>query len=211
LARLQIPEIFKKAGGRVLYLDADILILNDLLPLWRANLEGGVLGAALDKGIFDMIKRDDVKAASLPTVARYFNSGVLLIDVDRCQEFGLAEKAMSYLKLNTASPFSDQDALNAACDGEWARLENKWNWQIYPDSPCVSDLPSTARPNIVHFVTSNKPWLFKEINVHAALYDSVRNQTRFYRKPLPRMIDAVRIGWALCRRAVRNLLGKSFR
>ena len=41
--------IFPDTVSRVLYLDCDILVLDDLRALWETDLEGHVLGAVLDR------------------------------------------------------------------------------------------------------------------------------------------------------------------
>src|SRR5262245_2036394 len=47
-ARLLIPSILPTHVQRALYLDADILVLKDLRPLWGTELGGRVVGAVND-------------------------------------------------------------------------------------------------------------------------------------------------------------------
>lgn len=41
--RLLIPELFKDKYNKVLYIDSDALVLNDILPLFQTNLDGNML------------------------------------------------------------------------------------------------------------------------------------------------------------------------
>ncbi|MGZ9156923.1 MAG: glycosyltransferase, partial [Candidatus Binatia bacterium] len=65
------------------------------------------------------------------------------------------------------SPFSDQDALNVACDGLWTRLDPRWNFLDCYESKKLSQLSAEGRPGIVHFVTYDKPWNAGFLNVNA--------------------------------------------
>ena len=126
-ARLLIPDIFPETVSRILYLDCDILVLNDLQELCEADLEGNVVGAVVD-GLDTNLKNNTVPTA-VPRVRDYFNCGVLLIDLDKWRANHISSRALEYLNLNPESPFSDQDALNVACDGigkSWTSVGTTW-------------------------------------------------------------------------------------
>lgn len=183
LARLGIPEMFREQGGRVLYLDADLLVLGDLAELCNIDMCGAPLAA-----VIDFLAELDFKAGRLehrlgmPKVTSYFNSGVLLFDVDASIRHGLTARAMEYLAANTTSPYPDQDALNVACDRAWKKLSPLWNFQGHRNSPVrVDRLPPSERPHIVHFVWIHKPWIPRAGNVNAPLYNYYRGRTRFPR------------------------------
>lgn len=109
---------------RVLYLDADILIRKDIHPLWITDLHDHAIGAALDVG---HPKGHD--GVSLSTGSRYFNAGVLLLDLSklRVDLSGLHETCR---RLQNA-PYADQDALNAhfSVSGGWEEFSVRWNAQ----------------------------------------------------------------------------------
>ncbi len=113
-----------------MYLDADILVLDDLESLWETDLEGAVVGAVLD-GLDPKLKHGDPGFEEVPRVQDYFNSGVLLIDLGRWREERISERALELLINHPQSLFSDQDALNIVCDGRWKKLDPRWNFQDY--------------------------------------------------------------------------------
>jgi lipopolysaccharide biosynthesis glycosyltransferase len=208
-ARFLIPRIFPDTVSRVLYLDCDLLVLDDLRALWATDLEGNVLGAALD-GLDTQLKNQTVRVP-VPRVRDYFNAGVLLIDLDQWRRAQIVETALDYLKRCPGSPYSDQDALNVACDGRWKKLDSRWNYLAYNENLTVTELAGEHKPSIVHFTTWNKPWRPGVPNANAALYDSFRGRTRFPRNSMDRMEATLRIGWSHIKALRKAMRGKATR
>ncbi|MBO9127497.1 glycosyltransferase family 8 protein [Rhizobium sp. 16-488-2a] len=178
-ARLVLPGVLADKAGKVLYLDSDILVFGDLSPLCDIDLGDAVIGAALDP-LDAPVKQNKLGLEKVPRVGHYFNAGVLLIDLGNWRNAQVTEKALHYLDRFPNSPFSDQDALNVACDGYWKQLDNKWNFQCEPHESIVSPVDA-ERPAIAHFITKSKPWKPSSMSVNAACYDAVRAKTRFAR------------------------------
>jgi lipopolysaccharide biosynthesis glycosyltransferase len=179
-ARLTIPRIFADSVRRVLYLDADLLVLDDLGPLWDMNLNGAVVGAVLDRADAHLKARVPVPNDEVPYVRDYFNAGILLIDLDRWRKERISENAMDYLRCHPGTKFMDQDALNVACDGRWMALDPRWNFQEHFDTAVLGMMPA-ERPKIVHFAGHLKPWDADTLNSNAGLYDTFRSRTLFAR------------------------------
>ena len=204
-ARLLLPELF--AGTpRVLYLDADILVLGDLGPLREMDLGGAATGAVLDE-MDGRIQAQPSRHAGIPRVHAYFNAGVLLIDLERWRTEGIAARALDYLAAHPDSPYSDQDALNVACEGRWLDLGPRWNYQH--DDRLLGELPEP--PAIVHFVSREKPWRPASLSRNAGFYDAFRSRTAFARTRPERMRDGIAWGWHLSRRAWRYGLLRALR
>lgn len=193
-ARFVIPGIFPESVSKVLYLDSDILVLDDLGPLWETPLEGFVMGAILD-GLDSLIKRGEPGIGKVPRVQDYFNAGVLLIDLQRWRQERISEKALEYLSQYPQSPYSDQDALNVACDGLWKKLDPRWNFQDHYERRRLSDMIPAQRPGIVHFVCHPKPWNTHIPHLNAAFYDAFRSRTCFARTPREKARDALQSHW----------------
>lgn len=193
-ARLLIPRIFPDTTRRVLYLDSDLLVLRPLRPLWETNLDGAVVGAVSDGGRDFASKADEPKYEGLPRVHDYFNAGVLLIDLDLWRKKQVSENALEYLKRNPRSPYSDQDALNVACDKLWKKIDPRWNFQTHLAG--VPNMSSDQRPGIIHFATMSKPWKASVRNSYAKLYDSFRGRTLFARSPGDKLRDMFSGSWA---------------
>lgn len=208
-ARLLLPSLLSDVRGKVLYLDSDTLVLGTLEALWNTDLAGQVLGAVRDP-LDSKIKAGVPGLEGAPLVERYFNAGILLIDLCRWRKEQISEHAIDYLDRHPNSPFSDQDALNWACEGLWSELAEKWNFQCQPEDD-IASLPIASRPTIVHFVTGLKPWKPYSLSRSAGLYETYRSRTLFARSRRDRLADAIRrVGHLMLRhsallRAMRDL------
>jgi lipopolysaccharide biosynthesis glycosyltransferase len=165
--RLLMPAAVSRWTERLLYLDVDVLCMSSLTELWETNLGGASLGAVVDTctptigsrtglpGAPDFIKPDNP----------YFNSGILVIDVQEWLRSQITERCFDYLSgLRGVFRFPDQDALNVAAHRRWLELDNKWNYLVNFDPDPQPDREHTG---IVHFAGQRKPW--QEDYPHTAL------------------------------------------
>lgn len=161
--RLLVPGALPPDVQRLLYLDCDTLCTNSLRPLFDLDMGGVPLGAVMDpfnRRLYDMggIPGLGTEYRHLDPRARYFNSGVLLIDVPRWRECEVTEKALAYLLRHAhESRYPDQDALNYTVYGNWLRLSHRWNdlmsWRLEPEFG--NKLSDSA---IIHSAGPVKPW-----------------------------------------------------
>jgi lipopolysaccharide biosynthesis glycosyltransferase len=186
-ARLLMPRWLPRSVKRVLYLDVDMLVLGSIEALLYTPLSKNPVAAVTDLHVDgDLKSRDRARNPGVPCVAKYFNAGVMLFDLEHCAQQKIFERALAYLQTHATTPYSDQDALNVACDGLWQHLDGHWNFQGH--HTCRIDrLPMDRRPAIVHFITSTKPWKPSSASINAALYDSVRSRTCFGCTPSQRL------------------------
>jgi len=205
-ARLLIPSVLPARVSRALYLDADILVLADLAPLCQLDLQGAVAGAVVDERVTTHLNlgNRELNGSPLPSVRKYFNDGVLLIDVAKWRSERIPEKAMEYLEGCPDTMFGDQDALNFACDGHWKNLDSRWNfYQIDLAKPLADMIPS-ERPSIIHFQGWQKPWDAGSLNPNARFYDEFRSRTLFAYTPGERLGNVPRILWSRLKRFLRR-------
>jgi lipopolysaccharide biosynthesis glycosyltransferase len=201
--RLMISTLFANSISRILYLDTDLLVLDDLTPLWETDLNGSVIGAVLDSGLDLRLKRGEPLSQQMPRVQEYFNAGVLLIDLERWRHNHISEKALAYLSSHPHAPHMDQDGLNFACDRLWKKLDSRWNFQDHLHKS-ISQMGPEQRPGIVHFVTCRKPWDPSMPSLNAGFYDGFRSRTCFVRKPRDKLLDALRRVWAHIKHDLRR-------
>ncbi len=160
--RISIPELFDESTKRCIYLDCDVIIKADITELWDMDLEGHAIAAV------ENISRSTFLASKLKQ-SDYFNSGVMLIDLEKWREQHIPEKVRSF-KLEHPELIStnDQCALNGVFRGKWKRLPLHWNHQsgLYRHSDQVERLQQTGElekalwhPSIIHFIGWSKPWI----------------------------------------------------
>ncbi|NHM31124.1 glycosyltransferase family 8 protein [Neobacillus terrae] len=160
--RLLIPDLLNAEVRKAIYLDSDIILNEDITELWKINIEDYFVAA-----VNEFNKRRH-RALSLPTKkGMYFNSGVMLINLDKWRENHTTKAVVDYLKNNESIIiFLDQDALNAVLYSKWLPLDMKWNFttELYKRIMRIKKKKSSKKkmndfkPAIIHFTGKSKPW-----------------------------------------------------
>ncbi len=88
--RLIVPGVLSKS--RLLYLDADLLVLTDLSALWDLDMQGRAVGAVSYTTIRLSNDRRFFETLGYDLDAPYLNAGVLLIDREKWIQSAVAEK-----------------------------------------------------------------------------------------------------------------------
>jgi lipopolysaccharide biosynthesis glycosyltransferase len=202
-ARFLLADFVPQSASRALYLDADILVLGDLRALWATDLEGNSAAAVTDHGLDPLLRRRDPRCDGMPTVQRYFNAGVLLIDMSLWRQQQVGERAALYLAEHPNSPYADQDALNHVLDGVWKDVGERWNYQCHHETS-IERMSADSRPAVIHFVTSAKPWKRQFQTANEAFFDNFRSRTRFSRTFGIRLADAFTSRWVQLKRGIKR-------
>jgi lipopolysaccharide biosynthesis glycosyltransferase len=212
-ARMLVPDSLPRAASRLLYLDSDIVVIDDLRPLFETSLEGAVLAAVLDPvpPWIDRPFRSEV--LKLPDPEFYFNSGVLLIDVEAWHRESVTQRAFEFsnnLPPGTRLLYPDQDTLNAILSNSWLPLDRKWNYFKHDETMNLQQFRSEAA--IVHFASGKKPWLSGSTHPAKQIYLDHRKLTLFAEEPLGspakhRLNQFIRSPMATIRKLSSRLLG----
>lgn len=184
--RIKIPELFRGEDvDKILYLDCDMIALQDIDELWETELGDQMLAAVEDAGFHQRLEKMGIQAKS----NRYFNSGLMLINVKQWLAEGITEQVFEYIQQNPEKlRFHDQDALNAILHDRWVPLHPKWNAQkyilahetVHPNRKGKKEYAETRQqPYIIHYTGRHKPW-DKRQNVPAGkLYQKYSHMTDF--------------------------------
>lgn len=175
--RLLAPYLLPKELSRVLYLDPDTLVINPLRELWGMDLDGMLFAAAPHTGKTEF--SNEINKVRLGTDHDYYNSGVLLIDleqgrreIDVSHVFTFATAHMKELIL------PDQDLLNSLYGKRTRPLDDaRWNYDArkynnyFVRSGGVCNVPWVMEHTaILHFCGSAKPWKPKYAHRFGMLY-----------------------------------------
>lgn len=164
--RILLPEIIAKDVNRVLYFDCDIVVNGTLRPLWNTILpQNSPLGAVIDLHSNSSGQRRVVK---IPTAIPYFNSGILLMDLDCWRKEKLTDQ-MIQCAIEKQFPLLDQDVINYILQGRIHQLPFTYNFSslVYYESELywmvdwelVDEIhQAKEHPVIIHYMTPNKPW-----------------------------------------------------
>jgi lipopolysaccharide biosynthesis glycosyltransferase len=167
------PDFLLQDEHRAIYMDADMVVMEDLTSLWEMQLSTAV-GAVLDAHIVWMASPSmwrPWKEEKVNPMTPYLNTGLMLIDLDRWREEKLTVRTLEYLERYTM-PCVDQDALNFALNGAFDQLHPRYNSMPYhllkmfryvdavePDERIGEAI---IHPAVVHFHRSffGKPWTY---------------------------------------------------
>jgi lipopolysaccharide biosynthesis glycosyltransferase len=153
--RIFLPAILPTDISRLLYLDLDTLVLSDISLLYNIDMKNFPVAAIYDNYV--RIQPD----IGIDEEGKYFNSGVLLIDLHRWNDLGISDKAIEYLSANPGNiKFVDQCALNAVLKDNWLSISEKNNllYSYIPEGMSLKQLKNMLHDvKILHY-TLHRPW-----------------------------------------------------
>lgn len=180
--RLSAPSLLPGVE-KALYIDSDTIILGDIHELLETDVNEYALAGCRDSSFsYNIVK------SYLPSqvLEKYFNSGILLMNLKWWRENGSEQKLIEYLNSHIVK-LPDQDALNAIFGGHGIVkiLHPKWNalasYFCYPpqvpdsEKKYIKELWKNAR--IIHFIGTTKPWHKECVNPFKKAFIQAYNST----------------------------------
>ena len=162
--RLFLDKILPKNIEKILYLDPDIIVNDDIENLYKIYLENFYLGA-----IEEDFENNNKKRLKIEN-KNYYNSGVLLINLKLWRENDISNKILHFIKNLDFEKilYPDQDIINLFFkDYEIKKLDPKWNIHaeyLILNNYYVEDF------KIMHFSGSNKPWNYSCLHPYKNYY-----------------------------------------
>lgn len=164
--RLLASELLPDNVDRVLWLDADIIVKDDISALYYADFEDNYLIVCEDLLVNkEHIKKFiDVNA----TEYKYFNSGVIVFNLKKIRQDNMQKKIFEFMMNNISKlEMPDQDALNAVYFGKTKFVDNiRFNHLMLTiekvDKKKKKQLEEDT--SIIHYVGAAKPWFYKYWN-----------------------------------------------
>jgi lipopolysaccharide biosynthesis glycosyltransferase len=154
--RILLPHLL--GVPRLIYLDCDVLVFSDLSQLFDFKLPAGKLVAAVPDSETLSLADDSLvlaRAMKLSAEDRYFNAGVMLMDLDGLRNQDFYQRAVEFLNRWTGHyRFWDQSASNFLLHGQIETLPEYWNraaWRF--DAQQDNELDC-----VLHYTTC-APWL----------------------------------------------------
>lgn len=164
--RLLLGELLPEDVTRILYLDVDIIVNKPLLEFFRMDMRGMQLAVADDPAIQGKFSVQQQKIfADFPEPIRYFNSGVVLMDMEKIRgHYTFADycKVAEQFSYQLSNP--DQDLLNYVHAGKVCYIDNsRFNVfsQLAEEDSCYEQIKEEAA--IIHYV-GRKPWKYNGVH-----------------------------------------------
>lgn len=145
--RFFVPQLLNGIIDRVLYLDVDLCVCGCLDELFNCNMHNKVIGAVLEK----------IPYSERLNIEKYFNAGVLLIDINKWMDKDLTSVCIEELS-NNSYPMADQDVLNIKLENDKYILSEMFNYKYNLDSYKESNYMPPANVCVIHFLSESKPW-----------------------------------------------------
>lgn len=168
LYRFLTADILPQDVDRVLYLDCDILVRGDISELYDIDLTDMAIAACPEHdGELGHMQEERVAHYTdnlqYPRKYGYFNSGVMLINLEYWREHNVSKQLIDYLAKNYRICYlPDQDVLNAVLHKVKRFVPIKFNLMTHlllSNSDAI-DFILQEDPVIVHYCTLCKPWDF---------------------------------------------------
>lgn len=165
--RMLVTELLPPSIHRVIYLDVDMAVDTSVEPLWELDLQGNACAVVPDGPVqIGYQPRNEM----LGLKSRYFNSGMMVIDLDAFRKFDIAAKGVEMLhRVKPEMDLPDQDILNILLDGNHLDLSTRWNirsslYQTIHQEPVGADKEEASKVRrgrlrgIIHYTSILKPW-----------------------------------------------------
>ncbi|KAF6145210.1 hypothetical protein GIB67_041405 [Kingdonia uniflora] len=194
-ARIYLADIIPADVGRIIYLDSDIVVVDDIAKLWGVELDGNVVAAPeychanFTKYFTGAFWSDSALASTFDGQKPcYFNTGVMVIDVDKWRKGGYTQKVEDWMVVQKHKRIYHLGSLPPfllVMAGNIKAVDHRWNQHGLGgdnlEGKCRSLHPGPI--SLLHWSGKGKPWLRldsrKPCNVDHlwAPYDLYRSST----------------------------------
>lgn len=168
--RLLAPQILPISVHKLIYLDCDMIISDDIKPIWDTPLENKAIAGVIDceaynESIYHRLgdytqKRD------------YYNAGMTVYNMDFWRKNDVAGQAFKYIEQNSSNLYwMDQDVLNVILADIKVLLPIQYNfqtlfylprnWKAYSTEYQEQILEAGLSPVVIHYNGPGKPWVFR--------------------------------------------------
>ena len=186
---------------KVVYLDADLIVQDDISKLFAVDLGENMLAAVRDVDYLGNLNLKDTErlpyskeVLGMKDPYDYFQAGVLVLNTKVLREEIPVSTWIEHSKDNRYI-YNDQDILNACCEGRVVYLDPSWN-VMHDGCDRISNacrhapvpvfeayLDARTHEKIIHYAGSEKPWNTPRCDRIAEYWEYAR-MTSFYEQLL---------------------------
>ena len=205
--RLGAPIIFSNYK-RLIFTDVDLIFNNDPKILYNLEMSDYFVLAVIEsiwsawvntKAIVTGIDIIDYSKniLKLKDEHQYFNTGVMLMDIEKLNKNRCSEHLLLKLTDEINYLYQDQDIINIVLASHIGRLPWEWNYEIIKDSirlkmrPDIRDYCSNQNKSIIHWLGPRKPWNYPE-REFAYIWWQYARRSPYYEIILQRMFAGIK-------------------
>lgn len=190
--RILLSEVLPADLHKIIYLDCDMLVVDDLLEFFNTDITS--FSTAITPDMF----YDDERITNrlfYPVSEHYYNAGMLLINLDYWRNNKITEKTIDFIINHKELCLAhDQDAINAVLHGTIYTAPFRYNVQldffkkktkmIFSDISKINDAREASKhPCVIHFTGPSKPWKFQSYNPFESLWYYFQDKTIWSKLP----------------------------
>lgn len=155
--RFFIPSLFPQYK-KALYLDCDIIVLEDIAKLYDTELKDNLVGAIYEEVMATVPEFGNYVEQALGISCRkYFNAGILVMNLEQFRKQDVEGQFATLLAKYKFAVTQDQDYLNVICKDKVVHLDLGWN-----KTPIESDFKE-ENLKIIHYKIAWKPWHYDNV------------------------------------------------
>ncbi len=172
--KIHLPDILSDLD-RVIFLDSDIVVVSDIVPLWQTNLEGhwmGVVPCLL--GDPRGLKNFNIFKIKFGHVSEPINAGVMVLDLALMRRLGVTATLDTWQQAHFDKlKLPEQEAISVNFPRQWKVLPHAWNFRPYGEPYWTAASWEEYRdylqnrPGIVHFQSNVRPF---DLNLNLPYY-----------------------------------------
>lgn len=203
--RLLLPDLLPRYD-KILYLDSDMIVCEDIAELYAENVENYLLAACKDAdtaGLYNGYEpnkknyMDNVLKIKKPY--EYFQAGTILFNLNMFRKNYTVEEVMRFA-MSYPWELLDQDVLNYLAQGKTKFIGMEWNvmvdWRGIRIKEIIGRAPhylydeymrARKAPKIIHYAGPAKPWHSPSFDFADIFWDHAR-RTPYYETALMRMM-----------------------
>lgn len=205
--RVLLPQVLPNDVHRVLYLDADTLVVDDIsclfsMPMTDKAIAGAIDILSFDKKTFERCMYDQEK--------QYVCAGVMLMNLDYWREHNLTDQVVAWgREYDARIKFPDQDTINHLCQDSKIVLPMRYGIlgvyfvdKVFYEQPYLSELKECIySPAIIHYAGEN-PWKIELSNhLYQAEWEKYNNMLRH-----PAKREYITKGWYFVKMKVWQMI-----
>ena len=183
LYRLLLPELLHRRIDKIIWLDSDILITNDLSELWEIPFEDKYILGAHENNIISAYAGSGFNGYGkvhsdfgLDPDDQVICTGVMVLNLKPLYDFQICDRVIKFIqKYENLLVLPDMTALNFLLHDKIKIIHSKFNAEPDPFmahyyGAVISDPHRylnetieeiTSHPTVVHFSKMPKPWMYK--------------------------------------------------
>jgi lipopolysaccharide biosynthesis glycosyltransferase len=157
--RVLAPNALPASVNKMIYLDVDMIVQEDISKLWHIDLRDHIFGAVID--FAEVVSTSwagipNYKELGMAPDTKYFNSGMMLINIEKWKAANITRRVMDCVHENLENVrMADQYGLNVVLVNQWLEIDRRWNTYSVLDK---------KDPYLIHFLDI-KP-IFKSYNLN---------------------------------------------